>query len=197
MEPIPLRCWYIDDGENHLIQVQADKFVRNWRQVGGGQKPYPRYELLCADFRKEWENFTEFLKLNNLPAPRPLQCDLTYINNIDDSEKESGFPDLSKVVTFWKDPTSAGFLPAVESASINLAYVLEKPTDRLRVTLQHAIRMRDTKNILQLSLVARVKPASEMVDDLLASFDRGHECIVRAFTEFTTPAMHRTWKRRI
>ena len=35
-----LRCWFIDNSGNQLIQVQPDRFIRNWRQVEGGPVEY-------------------------------------------------------------------------------------------------------------------------------------------------------------
>src|ERR1700675_5095605 len=27
----PVRCWYVDESDNRLLQVQSDHFVYNWR----------------------------------------------------------------------------------------------------------------------------------------------------------------------
>src|SRR5690348_7008800 len=29
--PLP-RCWFLNEGESELLQIQGDKFIRNWRK---------------------------------------------------------------------------------------------------------------------------------------------------------------------
>ncbi len=39
--PLP-RCWFLDDSQNRLVQIQPDRFLHNWKKVTG-QEEYPRY----------------------------------------------------------------------------------------------------------------------------------------------------------
>src|SRR4051794_23278977 len=43
MAPFDTRCWFIDRTETRLLQVQADRFLRNWRKrpQGGDYPLYP------------------------------------------------------------------------------------------------------------------------------------------------------------
>ena len=45
--PVP-RVWLINPDKTELIQIQADRFVHNWRKVG--RADYPRYEHLKDRF---------------------------------------------------------------------------------------------------------------------------------------------------
>ena len=107
------------------------------------------------------------------------------------------FADLPKVISFWKGLSSNGLLNSPESASFGMSYSMGNPSERMRISLDHALRVQDGKDILQFSLVARMKPSSGMPDDVMSCLDRGREWIVRAFTDMTTPEMHVLWKRRI
>src|SRR5688572_8854820 len=42
LESLPLipRCWFLDESKLQLVQVQPDRFLRNWRQLEG-KEPYP------------------------------------------------------------------------------------------------------------------------------------------------------------
>lgn len=126
-----------------------------------------------------------------------LQCEVTYINNIDRGTAWESFSDLPKILTFWKSLPETTSLKSPESMSMSLAYPIDSEPDRLRVTVQHAIRLRDGKDILQLSLVARLKPKTDGIEGILSAFDCGHESIVRAFTDLTTTEMHKIWNRRV
>jgi uncharacterized protein (TIGR04255 family) len=192
--PNDVRCWFLDQRGANLIQLQPDRFVRNWRQTDISPEPYPRYRNLKANFETEWDNFNGFLSLNGLIPPAPVQCEVTYVNNIDRGDAWDTFADLHKVITFWGDMADT-LLAGPEAINISLSYSRGNPTDRLHVTLNHAIRIRDGKEVLQLSLIARAKPQGLTTSDLLTCMDSCHEWIVRAFTDLTTPAMHTIWGR--
>src|SRR5437763_373607 len=41
IRPVP-RCWFLDQPKNNVIQLQRDRFHRNWRR-SSGDEPYPRF----------------------------------------------------------------------------------------------------------------------------------------------------------
>ncbi|HXE56023.1 MAG TPA: TIGR04255 family protein [Tepidisphaeraceae bacterium] len=195
-DPNAIRCWFLDEAENNLIQIQPDRFLRNWRQVRGDEQ-YPRYARLRPSFERDWTRFEEFLEGEGLPAARPIQCEVTYINNIERGNGWDSFSDLANVTSLWAGGGDQRFLQGPESANMELSYTMEEGTARLRVALNHAIRIRDNKEVIQLQLIARGKPASSSTSDVLAWMDRGRAWIVQAFTDLTTPAMHKIWRRKV
>ena len=79
--PIP-RLWFIDKEGTELIQVQRDRFIKNWRKVGEGDL-YPRYEQVRAGFDQEFNNFSEFVSRGHQIriCPRRVPCEVAYINS--------------------------------------------------------------------------------------------------------------------
>lgn len=71
------RCWFLDDLETQLIQIQRDRFIHNWRKTSEGS-PYPRYKTLREKFKDELETFAAFLKSEGIAgtAPQPVRVDL-------------------------------------------------------------------------------------------------------------------------
>src|SRR2546422_7857982 len=59
----PLRCWFINEAQGRLIQLQWDRFLHNWRKAGD---PYPRYPETKRIFAAEWDRFQTFLRSNNI-----------------------------------------------------------------------------------------------------------------------------------
>ena len=59
LPPLP-RCWFLNDTETRLIQLQADRFIHNWRKVTGKEE-YPRYEAIRDEFIDRWDEFCMFL----------------------------------------------------------------------------------------------------------------------------------------
>jgi uncharacterized protein (TIGR04255 family) len=187
------RCWFIDSSGTQLIQVQRDRFIRNWRKVSGGDE-YPSYDVLKPRFREDWARFHDFLAREELGRPEINQCEVTYVNHIAQWEGWSSFGETHKVISLLASPIQ-GFLPEPEIVALNNRYLMTDKKGRLHVTLQPAVRRGDGKVVLQLTLTARGRPASSRSEDIISWFDMGHEWIVRGFVDITTTDMHRLWER--
>jgi hypothetical protein len=61
--------------------------------------------------------------------------------------------------------------------------------------MQPAIRRKDAKEILRVSITARGRPVSSELHDIEDWFDLGHEWIVRGFADITTGEMHKHWRK--
>lgn len=191
-----MRCWFIDRSETRLIQVQKDRFVHNWRKVKGDEV-YPRYASLKPKFKVEWQRFCQFLDEQKLGTSDVNQCEVTYVNDIEISKGLKSYGEVNKVIASWSGESSGEFLPLPETVRLNTTYVMPEKRGRLHIVLQPAIRRRDAKEILQLNLTARGRPASSRLEDIWEWFDIGHEWIVRGFTDFTTKEMHKVWRRKL
>lgn len=190
------RTWFIGKVPTDLIQVQRDRFVVNWRKVKGDEA-YPRYHAeLRPRFQREWTRFKEFIAEQGLGNVDVQQAELTYVNDISQGDGWNNFGELSKLFAFWRQKGSTGFLPALETMGATGSFEMPDKRGRLHFTVQHLRRSTDQKEVIQLQLVARGKPASSRDDDLMAWLDLGHEWIVQGFVDFTTPEQHAVWGRR-
>jgi uncharacterized protein (TIGR04255 family) len=191
--PLP-RCWFLDAAKHELIQLQSDRFLRNWRSLDGSG-PYPRFGHLIEKYRREWNGFLEFLKDERLTAPTVNQCELTYVNNF---EAEGGWKDyssLGKTFSIIRDQGPNRFLPPPEIFSWETRYKLPSNQGRLHIQMQPVFRGQDFKLSLAFNLTARGSPASKG-EGIFDWFSLAHEWIVRAFDELTEPAMHAVWKKK-
>lgn len=188
------RCWFIDSTETRVIQIQNDRFVHNWRKVRGDET-YPRYNQIKPKFVEEWQRFCGFLQAQGIAAPEVNQCEVTYVNHIELGKGWESYNDLNDVIAYWSGTPSGDFLSNPESVSLAARYVMPDKKGRLHIEMQPAIRRYDAKEVLQLNLTARGKPASSRLGDIQSWLDLGHEWVVRGFADFTTRTMHRTWRR--
>jgi uncharacterized protein (TIGR04255 family) len=192
-----VRCWFLNEANTELIQIQDDRFVHNWRKVVGTE-PYPHYEdHIRPTFERDWQEFCDFLASEKLGAPDVRQCDVTYVNHIDRGKGWETMADLPKLFPCWAGASSGNFLPPPESALFNVSYLMPEDRGRLRIALLHAFRSSDATETLQLTLTARGKPESSASSDILEWLDLGREWVVRGFTDFTSERMHQVWRRRI
>ena len=189
-----VRTWFLNESGTILLQVQRDRFLQNWRKMSDGDE-YPHYDQLKPKFFKEWQGFCKFVEESGIENPDVNQCEVTYINHIDIEQGPRSYRDLGKIISCWSGEYSGNFLGDPESVSFNSRYLLPEKKGRLHISMQPAIRRKDAKEILRVSITARGRPVSSELHDIEDWFDLGHEWIVRGFADITTGEMHKHWRR--
>ena len=191
-----VRCWFKNQEETQLIQVQRDRFVVNWRKVTG-QEVYPRYTKFLPLFQEEWTRFGEFLEEEDIEVPQVNQCEVTYVNHFESGKEFQSFREAHKIFEMWSEWHEEGFLPSPETVRFNMRFLLPDQKGRMHVVVEPKLRTKDGKEVLQVTLTCRGRPDSPTVENILNWFDLGHEWIVQGFTQLTTHEMHRIWERRL
>ena len=189
--PVP-RIWFTKDRGSEMIQVQNDRFIKNWRKDGEGDQ-YPHYdETIRPNFDRDYAIFLNFLQKNDLGVPHVNQCEVTYVNHILAGEGWERYGDVEKIFTFWQSPEVIPPGPA-EDLRLHARFVIpgkdRKPVGRLHVDVQPAVRTSDNRPMYVLHLTARGQ-VGEGVD----FFDIGREWIVTTFKSLTTSSMHNIWR---
>ena len=191
--PVP-RVWFTDDQGSQMIQVQNDRFIKNWRKEGEGDQ-YPHYdETIRPNFDRDYAIFRDFLKENQLGVPHVNQCEVTYVNHILAGQGWENYGEIDKIFTFWRSPDSSPPGTA-EDLRLRARFIIPeedgKPIGRLHVDVQPAVRASDNHPMYVLHLTARGQ-IGEGVD----FFDVGREWIVTTFKRLTTYSMHEIWRLR-
>jgi len=87
----------LNDAETELIQLQNDRFIRNWRRHHAPDVPYPSFEYLRPEFVSDYRLFLGFAREQNFPLIVPDQCEVSYFNRIDKCGVWSSANDIHKV----------------------------------------------------------------------------------------------------
>jgi uncharacterized protein (TIGR04255 family) len=191
MQP-EMRCWYLDVSGNRLLQLQNDRFVQNWRQVSGTET-YPRFPKIREMCLTEWNRFCDFLKQEHLSQPQVTQCEVTYVNHIEYGKGWDGYGDLSSVISPWSGNASGNFLPNPEQVNMEAHYRLPSDLGRLHISVEPVVRVRDSKEVLQMTLTARGAPKSSSQEDVFEWIDLGRKWVVKGFSDFTAARIHAFW----
>lgn len=191
----PVRCWFYNDPESLLIQVQNDRFVFNWKRGLSGE-PYPHYDAIRPVIVDEWDRFVSFVNENRLGSVHIQKCEVTYINHIEKGVGWKDYGQLGDVLPVWAGRINADHLPAPEDVEINVRYLIPDRRGRLYVHAQPAIRNADMKEIIQLTLTARGRPQTSERAGILDWLDFGQEFVARSFLAFTSERMHALWGLR-
>lgn len=197
LETVPTpRVWFIGSNEGHLVQIQQDRFVFNWRRIQG--QDYPRYEQVKALFETNFGLFREFLVNEQLGEARLNQWELTYVNHIPAGDGWRRHGDLHSVVPLVAPTAEAGFLPEPEDIALRVRYRItegEEAASRLYVEANPAFDPTSGKPLIWLTLTARGGLVQGSGDSLGSRLDVGREWIVRGFADVTSSTMHRHWER--
>lgn len=187
--PAP-RFWFANEKGTELIQVQKDRFIKNWRKTGDGDE-YPRYESVRDGFDRDFSGFREFVSKRQLGEVRVNQCEVTYINHIFAGKGWETHADIDKVFTLWQQP-SAAFPGRAQDTAFHSRFQIADSrgnfVGRLHVKVSPVIRPPDGCPMFLLELTARGQ-----IDESMSFFDLGREWIVRSFKSITTPMMHEIW----
>lgn len=122
-KPLAPRLWFLNQIKTELIQVQADRFIHNWRKLEGIE-PYPRFEPIRDKFRDEVFILEQFLKDEGMGAPIVNQCEVTYVNHIEPSGIWQRHGQFDKVFARWSPGAADQFLPEPEDGSLRLRFVI-------------------------------------------------------------------------
>ncbi len=195
--PVP-RVWFLNQAGSELVQLQADRFIHNWRKMEG-LDPYPRYEPIRDTFRDEVATFEQFLRDEKLGPLAVNQCEVTYVNHIERDSVWERHGELERTLVVCARLGTASFLPEPEDVAMRMRFVIPdpdgNPIGRLHAVLQPAWKKSDNSPILVLNLTARGAPIGHGVDGAFSFFDLGRKWIGHGFADLTTPEMQRMWER--
>ena len=195
--PPPLRCWFIDDSGTRLIQVQADRLIANWRRGGkAGDSAYPRYEQILSGLEKAWSCFETFLDSEQLPRPKPIRFELSYINHLVRGEEWQSLDELPLIFRGLRELDLSAGSKSPKELDFHAAYPSANEQDSLHVSIKNVFRLVDAREALQFALSIRGSSDTTSTIDPSAWLDRAHDQIVKAFTALTTDAMHQRWGRQ-
>lgn len=194
------RCWFLDESETQLVQVQPDRFVHNWRKIGDDDA-YPRFEAIRERFSRDMDGLVAFVERHELGTITPNQCEVTYVNHITLPWEGATHHDVGRVFTFVTAPGEPAFLPLSESVDATARFVIavgepQRRIGRLHASVRAGFRNTDQALLFIFTLTARGVPTTEGVDGVLGFLDLGREWIVRGFADLTTQEMHGVWGRK-
>lgn len=200
------RIWMITEDSSQLIQVQGDRFARNWRRYHDDHLEYATYDQIRPQFVDDFALFRKVIADLGFGDLTVDQCELTYVNHIRTCDVWSNHSQLDRVFVGWLSKNLDLDGQDAESLSVNFSYQLQKPDEffgRLFVSIgsQYVAKKADGSPqsdfapIFAMNLVVRGQPMGEGDEGVMRFIDFGHETIVKFFAQITTKTMHEAWGR--
>jgi len=189
--PLP-RVFFINRIQNHLIQIQQDRFIQNWRKIRK-EDDYPRYNYLFPKFVNSLNQFNLFLEEQNIGKLEPDQYELTYVNHIPRGEAWRSLKDIGNIFPEFQGEVEKRFLDEPEDVFYRKVFRLPNNQGRLHVSLRLSVSKELKDQVMVFDLTARGFNS----DNMKNWFDIAHEWIVRGFFELTSDSVQTAiWKRK-
>jgi uncharacterized protein (TIGR04255 family) len=184
------RFWFLSQSKDELIQFQADRLLHNWRKVGDGTNPYPRFEKMIEKFESELLTLEAYLATIEPQKLAINQCEVSYINHIVVGDE----PDPGAWLRFLTLPDAC----KADDISVAMRRVLKgrdsKPLGRLSTEANSGFTPKG-EQILVVTLTVRGAPQGTTVGDAIKFIRSGRETIVSTFAEITTDSAQKIWER--
>ena len=192
------RYWFISASKNSLVQVQHDRFIRNWRKVIDSDV-YPHYdETIRPNFISEFSAFCNVLKDRGLGQLEVDQCEVTYINYIEAGrgwEKHHHFPNIFNFLPLTINATGNIKAESIQYVGKN---IIQDDNDnfigRLIVEIVPTYKQNEDTPIYVFNLTARGMPEDSSIASAIRFIDFGRKSIVQNFKDLTTTNMHNIWE---
>lgn len=197
LTPPMARSWFEAPDGQHLLQIQQDRIIHNWRKRQQDQT-YPRYGEVRQHLQTEIGLLDAFVRREGLGSLAPNQCEVTYINLIDIPGVPDPHKHLARITPLVSPVEDGPETGDVENVALSARFLLrgdEGPIGRTYATFQPNFLLPDLRPVVRLEVSARGRPAGETVAEALEFLDKGHDAVVRAFAAVTTPEMHKVWRR--
>jgi uncharacterized protein (TIGR04255 family) len=198
-----VRLWFLNEAGDQLVQIQGDRFIRNWRRVPHSQETYPRfYNSILPRFIQDYRIFCDFLTSEQIGAPVVNQVEVSYINNIVMGDAWRAHSDLGRMFRGWSRQALASH--TLESVNLRASYLLEDHTGdflgRLHAVIQSGYRSEsgsgEDEPVFVFTLTARGRPLGEGEQGMLAFVELAHREIVVSFEKMTTDEAHGIWQKK-
>jgi uncharacterized protein (TIGR04255 family) len=194
------RLWMLNEKGSELLQVQEDRFIRNWRRYDDRGAVYPQYaEHLRPEFEKDLAEFAQFLATEGHGEPEFDQAEVTYINHIEKHEIWDNHAEVGRVLRGVQPNLAAVAGLSVETVGLRSRHELrDRAGDfagRLHISFDAGLVPGGDapRPIFVLQLVARGRPLGPGAKGLLEFLDLGHDAIVSTFDKITTDEMQKAW----
>ena len=196
-DDVPVRCWFISQGERRLVQLQHDFFAFNWRRSDGDEPgDYPDFSKIYPEFERHFGALSDFVREHSLGSVQVTNFELTYVNIIHPAAFGRSLPVLSDVFRDHRYDTSDRYLEPPDEFNWLSRYPLAEHLGSLTVTASTARMTSDrSKKVIRLELSVKASPPPDY--DRERWFLGAREAIVRGFADVTDGAVQQNiWRRK-
>ena len=186
--PLP-RLWFTSEDGSRLVQLQQDRLIFNWRDIGRDE-PYVRFPAIRAEFERIQRIFETYVQRVTGQAIHPAGFILTYVNIIKRTEGWPSFGEVGEVIPDlrWRDEKR--FLPPPSELSWVAKFNLPNDFGALTADVRPAKVATSNEPVLRFELAANSGSLGGRAIGFSDWVEVAHHWIVHAFKDLTADKMH-------
>ncbi len=199
------RVWFLSEDGADLVQIQSNRFVRNWRKQPTVNRDYPHYDdHIRPSFLSDLNEFRQALIDNGLEDISINQCELTYVNHITPNEVWQSHSQIDRILNIWSKESSKSLGSGFENASVRFSNKIEDSAGeflgRVHFDMQPQFLVQSGKSgepspVFVCNLVARGRPISDKEDGFIRFLDLGRRQMIELFERIFTEAIQESWEK--
>lgn len=186
--PLP-RLWFISKDGTRLVQLQQDRLLFNWRDVGA-DLPYVRFPAIRAEFERVLGIFEAYVQRLTGEAIHAARYNLTYVNIIKRGEGWTSFEDVDRVFPALRWRSEGRFLPLPVELAWKGTFPLPNDFGTLTASIQPAKLVRGDLPILRFELATDSGSLGGRTIEFGEWVKVAHEWIIQSFRDLTGTEMH-------
>lgn len=191
--PLP-RVWFVHRNQEHLLQLQPNRFYFNWKRPGP-DSPYPRFAALQPIFQEYVTKLGAFVTEESLGPLQIKGFELQYSNHIFQGEGWNTLADIGKVFPdlAWRSIRR----PQGDAKGFAWQGTFENPFGNLVADIKHGLTKGSPPRQLLIFELRAVKTGDAMaLNELDGWLHDANSLIVSAFEDLTNPKIQKeVWKR--
>ena len=199
------RIWFLSEDGADLVQVQPNRFIRNWRKEPTEQRKYPHYDdHIRPCFLQDLNVFRQSLIDIGLAEININQCELTYVNHITTNETWENHSHIDRILNLWPPDLSRYLGTDFENSSIRFSNQIKDSVGeflgRIHFDIQPKFLVQSGKSgdplpVFVCNIVARGRPVSENEDGFIRFLDLGRMQMVELFENIFTESIQDSWQK--
>lgn len=183
------RIWFTSADSSKLVQLQQDRLIFNWREVGLGE-PYCRFPAIRAEFHRVRKLFEDYVaRVTGIPI-LPAGYNLTYVNVIKVGDGAKLFQNIGMVFPdFAWNGRPGRFLPPPSSLGWSGTFSLPDNFGTFVAEIQPGKLTKTNEPIIKFELRAGSGSLGGKTIDFDQWIDVAHTWVIHAFKDLTSEEM--------
>lgn len=200
------RVWFLSEDGCDLVQIQPNRFTRNWRKQPTKTRAYPHYEPhIRPSFLEDLNIFRQALVDIGLSDIAINQCEITYVNHIFPNDVWQTHDHVDRILKLWSAEASEILGSSMENVGVKFANQILSPDNefvgRVHFDFQPKYLLKTDRSpaeqvpIFACNMTARGRPASTE-DGFVQFLDLGRKQLVELFERIFTEEVQSSWKKK-
>ncbi len=147
--PLFPRIWLIHQRGNMIIQMQRDRFTFNWRRYGT-YTDIPGYSVIFQEFKKLYNEFTEFIRMKKIGLLNPLQFELSYVYEVSQDSGKDIFTSIGKACNIFNNENINPFWYRAKSLNLRISFQMDYPNSWIFLGVNNHIKLPEENQVLRI-----------------------------------------------